>query len=274
MQLQINWPPTSQMYPVDESFTPEKAYYFCLQHGNFGLIRPAGAAGYLCFYWLRSELVMEYHSTEYICSVNSQPLLPGTRMPLRYGMAIQAGQFSLSVTPIAPLEEALAPDESRTEFDAQEEFPELENLLSHGGHYTPWQAAMAISDGAPSEEEDVLKQLSAEYKRFLLWGDQSRNFLNQDVQQENRLPARDPFLDNIMESVRDKTMVECILAEGSLIERVLEELVAFNQAEISEDEQPDLLSLLAPEHLARINRSAVSDLLYRELHKLGLDSHL
>ncbi|WP_431224282.1 TagK domain-containing protein [Serratia sp. L9] len=259
MQLQISWPPIAQTYPLDESLTLERAYCFCLQQGTLGNNCPEGGQGFLRFYWMKSEPVMEYHSNEYICSINGQRLQPGARTPLRYGTVIQAGHFCLKV--IANDTGAL-PDE-------QNEWPELDSLLTHGGHFTPWQDT--VMEGA---QDDVLKRLSFEYKRFLLWGDQSREFLQQEDQQENLLPARDSFLDNVIETVKDKTMVECIFDEGSLIERVLEELMAFNQPEINEDEQPDLLTMLAPEHLARIERRTVSELLYRELYKLGLDSHL
>lgn len=269
MQLQIRWPPTAQTYPLDELLTLERPYYFCLRQGVLGNDRPEDTQGFLHFYWVKSEPVMEYHSSEYICAINGQRLQPGACTPLRYGMVIQAGHFCLAVTPSASSDALLGASGAGGEFDKEGELPELDSLLAHGGHYTPWQEAVL-----EAAQDDVLKRLSFEYKRFLLWGEQSHELSQQEDQQENRLPARDSFLENVVESVKGKTMVECIFDEGSLIDRVLEELMAFNQAEITEDERPDLLTLLAPEHLVRIERSTVSELLYRELYKLGLDSHL
>ncbi len=43
-----------------------------------------------------------------------------------------------------------------------------------------------------------------------------------------KLSARDEYLDNIRERVKDKTLTECILDSGGLIDKVTKELSAIN----------------------------------------------
>lgn len=260
----MRWPCKGLSHWLNEALLPEQDDYFCLHRGIFVDDRPDGRQGFLRFGWVDPEPVMACHSDEYQCLIDGQPLRPGITHPLRLGMIIQAGHFLFNVVPV-PDGALPLPDEPS--------LPELDMLLVHGGHYTPWQTPDRQTM-AEHLQDDVLKQLGSEYKRYLLWGDQSRTLIARDVQQENRLPERDPYLDNVIESVKHKTMTECIFGEETLIERVLNELMAFNQAEIPDEPRPDILTALAPEHLSRIERRNVSDLLYRELYKMGLDSHL
>lgn len=188
-------------------------------------------------------------------------------------MMIQAGHFKFKVVPYDDGEDLPVYSDPESKVDISDQLPELDNLVAHGGHYTTWQAA-DTEIIAETLQDDALKHLTHEYKRYLLWGDQSRAFINKEVQQETRLPARDAYLDNVMDSVKGKTMVECIFNEEALIERVIDELMTINQEEIPEEETQDILVALAPDNSSRIARRDVSELLYRELYKLGLDSRL
>ncbi|WP_148661037.1 TagK domain-containing protein [Serratia inhibens] len=264
MQLQMDWPRKGLHHRLREFLAPEQADFFCLQQGKFVNEKPEGRQGFLRFCWNAPDCVMVCHSDEYQGVIDFQHLQPGVAYPLRLGMVIQVGHFRFSVTPVS---------DSTLPLLGDSDLPDLDTLLMHGGHYTPWEAP-DLSVIAEQIQGDVLKQLGSEYKRYLLWGDQSRNFISQDVQQENPLPAHDSYLEHVIKSSKNKTLSECIFNEGSLIERVLTELMSLDQAEIIEEKQPDILTALAPEHLSRIERWDVSELLYRELYKLGLDSHL
>ncbi|MGQ8775424.1 TagK domain-containing protein [Serratia sp. NA_112.1] len=260
----MDWPWQGVNHRLREFLAPEQADFFCLRQGKFVDEKPEGRRGFLRFGWSDPDCVMTCHSDEYQSVIDFQHLQPGVAYPLRMGMVIQVGHFRFRVTSISESTPPLLDDP---------DLPDLDTLLMHGGHYTPWE----VSDLSAITEKiqgDVLKQLGSEYKRYLLWGDQSRTFTSQDVQQKNSLPAHDSYLEHVIQSSKNKTLSECIFNEGSLIERVLTELMALDQAEIIEEKQPDILIELAPEHLSRIERWDVSELLYRELYKLGLDSHL
>lgn len=89
-----------------------------------------------------------------------------------------------------------------------------------------------------------------------------------------KLSARDEYLDNIRERVKDKTLTECILDSGGLIDKVTKELSAINYLDTpDDDEKIDLLKALAPEHFIT-KKNSVPSLMFQELYKLGLDSHL
>ncbi len=57
------------------------------------------------------------------------------------------------------------------------DLPEIEDILSHGGHYISYFDAVDETQSYDQQEPDILKRLEVEYKRFLLWGEQSREFL-------------------------------------------------------------------------------------------------
>ncbi|EOW7108323.1 TagK domain-containing protein, partial [Yersinia enterocolitica] len=60
-----------------------------------------------------------------------------------------------------------------------------------------------------------------------------------------------------------------------LIEKVTKELSVIDYLDTSHhDEKVDLLKLLAPEHLTSKEKNSVPALVFQELYKLGLDSHL
>ncbi|PKH20116.1 hypothetical protein CIG19_18360 [Enterobacterales bacterium CwR94] len=270
MQLQMNWPPTGLRLAIPEERDGGRVMMFCMVTHTLLHELSEGQENYFCIWWNQCEPVMRVHSSTYTCLMDGRRLQPDMHYSLRLGSVIQAGMAAFSVVPALENTYHHQLDQLGLATPEPSAVPPLEALLTHGGHHTPWQSQVTRE----LHSDDVLKHLSAEYKRYLLWGDQSRAFVKQNTQLENRLPARDPYLDNVIDSVKDKTLVECIFNEGALIDRVLADLLAFNQEAIPEETQPDILTALAPENLSRIERREVSELLYRELYKLGLDSHL
>ncbi|CNH98968.1 Uncharacterised protein [Yersinia pekkanenii] len=155
------------------------------------------------------------------------------------------------------------------------DLPEIEDILLHGGHYISYFDDISEVHAYDQQEPDILKRLELEYKRFLMWGEQGREFSEKDQQQATKLPANDGFLENIRECVKDKTLTECILDSGGLIDRVTKELSVIDYLETSHhEEKVDLLKVLAPEHIITKEKNSVPALVFQELHKLGLDSHL
>ncbi|MGV3346276.1 TagK domain-containing protein [Enterobacteriaceae bacterium LUAb1] len=274
MLLQIVWPKLDRQMVLTESVTPEKAQYFCLETGEFLTAETALPGDALCFYWHYPEPVMINMCEEFVCSVDGQLLASHTQVPLRYNSKIQAGPFLITVK-MARSEGVITPiktEESLHWSEEQEpyELPEVETLLTHGGQYAGY-----LDEAETLQDQDVLKHLEFEYKRYLIWDEQGRNFMNKVHHEDLKLPANDTFLENITESVKDKTMTECIFDQGNLIERVIDELMAVNQLDISEEEEhPDLLALLAPEQIAKKEKRIISELVFKELYKLGLDSYL
>lgn len=263
MKLQLDWPlhRFSERTNVVES---SETGFFCLEQGRFVKKQPDKKVGFLQLLWEKRGLEILFDSQEYQCLIDGCPLQTNTTKTLRLGMIVQAGQYRFSILP--------ATDNIIEEVD-NSSIPSLDELLMHGGFYTPWLAY----EQQPNIQElgnDILKHLSREYRRYLLWGDQPQHFITQDSQEHNRLPERDNYLDNILESVKGKTISECIFDETTMIDRVLNELMTFDIEAVSEEELPDLLTAVAPENLSRIQRKDVSELMYRELYKLGLESHL
>ncbi|OON40178.1 hypothetical protein BTJ39_09790 [Izhakiella australiensis] len=262
--LTINWPPDLPSFSVDGGNNKEgNALYFILSKAGASLNTPTPGEDFLCFYWTDTALMMKNHCHEHVCLINGHIQRPDNVITLQSGVMVQAGTFRLSVTMPDEDKPILSPDI----IGDHKDLPELDEFLSHGGHYIPW-------DESAAHQDDVLKKLAYEYKYFLLWGRNSQEDYENEEKDENYLPERDEFLDSVTDSVKDKTITECIFDNEHLINRVIDEIMSINQPEEPEEQPPDLLTALAPDNMSRIEKHSMPELLYRELYKLGLDSHL
>ncbi|EKS6740453.1 TagK domain-containing protein [Enterobacter ludwigii] len=261
MQLQLDWPLKGESQKLNAEFLSE-GVLFCLAQGEFlKEYSEICSTGGMLLVWEEGKPTLIFESSEYQCLVDGYFLEPKQRHPLRLGMVIQAGPYRFSVIPVS---EDIVEETS---------IPSLDELLTHGGYYTPW----LVNDNElinKEKDEDVLKHLSGEYKRYLLWGEQLIHAERHENHESNKLPERDQFIENILENVKCKTVTECIFEDKTLINRVLGEILSSNQEFTYEDDRHDLLFAIAPENLQKIQRNEVSELQYRELYKLGLDSNL
>lgn len=280
MLLVLTSPYMTQQFRLDKSIAAENAVYFSLETGEFSPHSMGDGHHEVRFYWHALEPKIVNHSCDFICLVNGKPLNVGECHLLSFGTEIQFGEFSIMAERVtAQQAEDSFVDNLLMPMGSAElgeiDLPAIEDLLSHGGHYISYFDAADEALLYGQQEPDVLKRLEMEYKRFLLWGEQSREFLEKDQQQTTKLSANDEFLDNIRDRVKDKTLTECILDSGGLIDKVTQELSLLNYFETpDDDEKIDLLKALAPEHIITKEKNSVPSLMFQELYKLGLDSHL
>lgn len=267
MQIQIVWPERAGRVSLLSHHSQLQPLCFDVITGQFSAQRLTDVSQTL--FWLRHQrLIVAAETRDYVCLVDGQPLEQGETQTLRNGSRIQAGPYLLQVfddvsaarlTPLLPVEG---------------DIPELTSLINHGGHYTPYRDAARYSSHSVNDN-DPLKSLAQEYKHYLLWGEQ-QNISRGNEQQHNE-PLRESFSDNmnIQDGIKNKTVTECVVENSVMMARIFKDLMIDAQ-DLPEDEEVsvELLRELAPEHLKPIEKRAVSELVYRELYKLGLDSHL
>jgi hypothetical protein len=283
MLLVLTSPSMTQQFRLDKSVTAENAIGFSLEKGELSLHSVDDGYHDLQFYWHFHEPLVVNHSSDFICLVNGKELDVGEHHLLSFGTEIQFGPVNITVDRATSqqVEESFAHNLfmlAESGEAGETDLPEIEDILSHGGHYISYFDAVDETQEYGQREPDVLKQLEVEYKRFLLWGEQaqqSQEILVKDQPQVIKLSGRDEFLDNIRERVKDKTLTECILDSGGLIDKVTQELSIFNYLDTQDDDtRIDLLKELAPEHFITKEKNSVPSLMFQELYKLGLDSHL
>ncbi|WP_241627463.1 TagK domain-containing protein [Rosenbergiella epipactidis] len=267
MQLCMDWPRPSLTGCPQTVILPEQTGYFCLKGAEFITTLPAGRHDVLYIDRTEFSVVLVCHSQRYQCLVNDEPLQPGKPVTLRTGMVIQVGLFLFNVK---------AKHRDMLPEAAEGEPVEITSLLPHGGHYTGWHSVNGnnhdlIDDG------NILRQLNLEYKYHLLWGEGDSTAENNTKQQQDYSLKSDDDLYDSIEQVKHKTVTECVLNTPALTSRIIEELTEsadLIETEWGEVSSPDILAVLAPEYLKKIQRSDTSELIYSELHKLGLYSHM
>ncbi|CNJ55059.1 TagK domain-containing protein [Yersinia aldovae] len=280
MLLVLTWPRMSQQFQLNDAITETNAICFSMEKGEFSPHSMGDGQNEVRFYRHLSEFMIVNHSSDFICMINGKELSPGEHHPLSLGAEIKFGHFVITAKKASgqaagkSFTDNLVMLDQPSVYDATD-LPEIEDILSHGGHYISYFDDVNEVQAHGRQGPDVLKTLELEYKRFLLWGEQGREFSEKDQQQATKLSANDGFLENIRECVKDKTLTECILDSGGLIEKVTKELSVIDYLEASHSEEKvDLLKILAPEHIITKEKSSVPALVFQELYKLGLDSHL
>ncbi|WP_241579921.1 TagK domain-containing protein [Rosenbergiella nectarea] len=267
MQLRLDWPLPRLSGSPQPVILPERTGYFCLLGAKFITALPGGHHDILHIERTEFSVVLTCHSQRYQCLVNEVALQPDEPVTLRPGMIIQAGQFLFSVN---------AKNRGTAPEAAKDELVEVISLLPHGGHYTGWQTVNS-NDNNLIDNDDILRQLNREYKYYLLWGESDSSGENKKKPRQDYILKSDDELFHSIEQVKHKTVSECVLNTPALISRIIKELTESSdliEPEWVEESSPDILAVLAPEHLKKIKRSDISELTYSELHKLGLSSHL
>lgn len=265
------WPDNQPAFSLGERYSKENPICFDPQSGRFG---ETGASEIVWFYNTAGGPVIFNTCTELLCLIDDRVAEQGERCLLRLNTVIQIGHYAFKVS---------ADDEAATHyflFDAGSEkekadliVPEVEDILPSGGHFT---GDYRYPNDATAEAEaaaDILKTLEAEYKKFLIWGEQNRCFIPEQSTQ-TRLPDCDDYFEAVREEMKAKTLTECLIQTPSLIDKVWQELniEGGEEALIFAEEKTDILKLLAPENVASKEKPAVPELVFKDLCKPGLDS--
>lgn len=280
MLLVLTWPRMSQQLQIDESVTHEKPVYFNIEKGEFAPQSMGDGYDEVQFYWDVPQPVMVNNSHDMVCTINGKQLAPGEHHPLPLGAEINFGYFVITTQKATKdvsnphFIDNLTLLEQPSAFDTPD-VPAIEDILTHGGYYVSYLDDLNADHVYGPQGPDILKSLELEYKRFLMWGEQGKQFSASAAPQKTKLSANDGFLENVRDSVRNKTVTECILDSSGLIDEVTRQLNIIDGVETATDEdKQDILKALAPEHILTKEKNSVPALVFQELYKLGLNSHL
>lgn len=280
MLLVLTWPRMSQQLQLDESVTHDKPVCFNIENGEFTPHSMGDGHDEVQFYWDVSQPMMVNHSHDMLCTINGTQLAPGEHHPLTLEAEIKFGYFVITTKQASQdansnqFIDNLTLLEQPSAFDAPE-VPAIEDILTHGGYYVSYLDDLHADHVYGPQGPDILKSLELEYKRFLMWGEQGKPFSGSTAPQKSPLLANDGFLENVRDNVKNKTVTECILDSTGLIDKVTRQLNVIDGVEESaHEERQDILKALAPEHILTKEQNSVPALVFQELYKLGLNSHL
>ena len=275
MLLQLVWPKKQAVFSCDTLNVDNETVYFCFESAEFVTQKPTSPLGYLSLILRRLNIVFACESDDFQCFINGQPLQKQLNCNLVFDMEIQAGHYFFKVVPATSQYDLLL---------GQQELPALSEMLSYGGYYTAWDQASEFIE--TNENADELRTLNNEYHRRLIWGDYQKS--EQALLETNTIKVVevDNYLENVLASVKDKTVSECIIDDKQSIDTIIESLLPADR-EMSNDIVPtqeqhdeqlyeglDILQILAPEELMGIERKYITDLTYSELKKTGIDSYI
>lgn len=231
---------------------------------------------YVLFYFTNTGPVLQNICRDLVCFVNKQQVLFGSKVRLIYGSAIQIGHFSLSFV-TAEDNQSASVIEALTELTpVKTDFTNLEinEILPQGAGFISMEYAAEES----RINDDELKKLEIEYKKFLLWGEiDSPQLDTYTAAEEAKLSAADDgSFDSLCEQIKDLNLTECIFETSAFMERVWRELSTMEEVDLTQDEHEDydILRMLAPNGIIPYARDSISSLVSKELYKLGLDSRL
>lgn len=191
--------------------------------------------------------------------------MPDQPYPLRYGLAIQAGRYALQVAMAQNTNAAWLADST----DAWA-VREVDALLARSVNYVDWQR--------PEEtqaDDDILKILESEYKRFLAWGEQRRDASSSPPPSRIRLKDTTADFAQLREQMKGKTLTECILGSSALMNQALEGLAGLEaDPGLFDTPRYDILKMVSPDvqHIKETTR--LPALTVREFHQPDLDSLL
>ncbi|KAB8305868.1 TagK domain-containing protein [Erwinia endophytica] len=279
MQLLMTWPDTQCVFHLTDDYTFNNAACFNVKNGTFGPPSPEDKNNVVYFYTAAVGPIIFNDCETFVCLIDGVDIARGQTYALRFGAAIQLGHFTFSVMlsdePVAH-EDMLY---SLLNVHSEEEkasviVPELEDILPNGGHYTGdlryFNEAMTGSES----ENDILKKLEVEYKKFLIWGEQNRKFFDENPELNNKLSGSDHYFDVIRDEMKNKTLTECIIEAPSLIDEVWKALnmMDYDDELLGEEAKLDILKSLAPENISSREKAYVPELVFQDLYKTGLDS--
>ncbi|MFP2516960.1 TagK domain-containing protein [Buttiauxella agrestis] len=278
MYLQIIWPQNSPMFHLSEHYHRENAAGFDPALGGFTPATGKDKYDSILFYWNHPLAMIANYSTDYVCVVDGLPLEYGQAAALRGNSDIQMGNFRVTVQMGTQL---YATDNTLLlqllgETLQNEDFvlPDVDDLLSYGGHQVIYAQDI---DLLPESVHDELKILSEEYKNFLVWGEQTRRAGTTGIPRQRKFSSEDRCFNDIRDSMRNKTLTDCLLETSSLMKKVFEELnVSYEEEnDIFSLEKFDILLALAPEHMTLpATGKNLPSLILKDFYQSGLETIL
>ncbi|ELY7393118.1 TagK domain-containing protein [Cronobacter universalis] len=260
MRIRLSWPENDAGITLNEQHNEA---WLDIDRGAFSLTHTGRMRNSLGFSLRGAQPYMTLSGTDYVCLAGGDSLAPGQSYPLRYGLAIQAGRYALQVT-MAKETNAMWLTDDADGWAARE----VDAMLARSVRYVDW--------ARPEETEaddDILKTLESEYKRFLAWGEQRRDTTPSPAPARLKYAAADFAL--LREQVQDKTLTECILGSLQLIARALEALSGLEpEPDAFDAPRYDILNLVAPDAQRIKAHTRLPALTVREFHQPDLDSLL
>ncbi|WP_312242468.1 TagK domain-containing protein [Pantoea sp.] len=276
MNLLLIWPEQQHAFYLSEEYSVDKPLFFDMNLGGFITDKVSDNQETLFFYWNASGPVIYNNSQEYVCIVDQHSLNYQKAISLQAGMSIQAGAFKLITTSSEPadLSAELFNDPVINPLK-HERMGKVEEILPKGGYHLLAIETMTINENEEVSDENILRSLELEYKKYLILDEQHRDNYSES-EQNFIVSGDDPLFEETRENLKGKTITECIFDSSALIEKVLEGLEDAMTLEDfqQDDEQGDLLRLLAPERVLACSKKKVSNLVYQDLYQPGLDSQI
>ncbi|MBS1203476.1 MAG: protein Cts1F [Proteobacteria bacterium] len=279
MKLRFEWPSSRQPVTLSEGITAEQAIALDMSSGVFGPHNQVPEErDAVAFYWHFTRPVIRNLCSSYICLLDGVELHYGESQPLRVGSHLQVGHFKLEITS----GDASTRDDkdfyplfyTGNAWPAANKLPEVEDILPNGGSYI--NDLHYFNDVvAQGDSKDALKMLEIEYKRFLIWQEQSGHYYDNVGNQDAYIIKTDNHFDSVKECLKAKTLTECIVDRTFLMEKVWPDFESCDALDdiFAEEDKTDLLKSLSPEHIVAKGKYKVPELVFRDFHKIGLDSH-
>jgi len=279
MKLLLTWPDKQHDFHLNECYSLENPAVFDMSLGEFRQGTELDRNSEFLFYWSSVGPVIFNACDEYVCVIDGAFLHCGKNHSLHFSSEIQLGHFKIEVamddksgSHTDELHSLLSSSDMAYESYSSSE---IEDILSHGGHHEADVRYLNEKASVRDVGGDILKELEFEYKKFLIWGEQHREFFSHQRQKENKLPQEDGYFETVRENMKEKTLTECILESSFLFEKVWNELEIVNVDDdvLYEDVKHDILKALAPDNISSKNKKTVPSLVFEDLYKIGLDSH-
>ncbi|ELY5852335.1 TagK domain-containing protein [Cronobacter malonaticus] len=259
MQIRFIWPENGAGITLNEQ---QSEAWLDIDRGEFA---QTGASNSLHFSLRGAQPYMTLCGTDYVCLAGQESFMPDQPYPLRYGLTIQAGRYALQVAMAQNTNAAWLVDST----DAWA-VREVDALLARSVNYVDWQRPEATQ-----ADDDILKILESEYKRFLAWGEQRRDASSSPPPSRIRLKDTTADFAQLREQMKGKTLTECILGSSALMNQALEALAGLEaDPGLFDTPRYDILKMVSPDarHIKETTR--LPALTVREFHQPDLDSLL
>lgn len=278
VNIHFEWPPRRQPVSLVRNLIQGNATTFDVIAGAFDVHSAHAGHDAIMFYWHMTRLVMMNLCTRCVCRLDDADVAYGSVLPLRESSRIQAGHFKMSVisdTQLAHNEPLSYGSYSDDSWGAGSKIHDAEGILPNKGNYINDLRYLNNVIPTSDKDADILKMLAVEYKRFLIWQEQDNGGVIDVHPQKTRIIRTDAHFEHIRETIKEKTLTECIVDSHSLIEKALTELGMDEQWNelFTEEGKTDLLHALSPELSVAQGRDNVSELVFQDLRKIGLDTH-
>lgn len=279
MHLLMTWPDSYYRFNLDESYTSEAKVVFSVLTGEFSDQHPdQQEENVVYFFWTPAGVALFNSCIDYVCIIDGIPVEKGDTCTLNAGSEIQIGHYGIKAVVsdnMYSLEDMFYTLNGYETDKNNIIIPEIEDILPNGAHFV---GDLNYSNEILSEkitEEDAIKPLETEYKKFLIWGQINNNLYDKKTNNSRHVITQDDFFDNAQAEMQSKTIMECILDAPSLIDKVWDELEVVNLQDsvLYEEEKHEILMLLAPEKFTAKEKKVIPELAFQDLYKIGLDSH-